>query len=605
MILADKTDGGLRQALSKWEIVLYAGLLWFSAWIMFQTFSYDYQKGVIAVGYKILSDFSANLPLIRSFSLGENWPPEYPIFPGEPIRYHFLFFYLVGQLEKLGLPIHWALNIPSALGFFAMLAMIYALGKKLFSDVRIALLGLAFFIFNGSLSFLQFFEKHPLSASSIKDIVTTLDYSAMGPWDGGKVLGVWHLNVFVNQRHFCVALGLLLVFMYTCHSFENRGRKTHLITAAIFGIAVGFLPLFHKPVMLMFAVAMTVYFLAFPYLRMFLLVMGAVSLSVMGLLWFTALGVAGSADTGAIHWYPGFTMHDANSTVEVLSFFWYQFGLHCILAPIGLVLAPWRAKVFMLPALLVFAIGFLFRFSVDILANHKFLNFGLIIAGMLSAYALIRTYDYIVRPRTSSNTVRRIRTGAAMISAAAVVVFMTFSGFIDIFALVNERVIHIPDVRSNPAARWFYENTPKDAVVLNSNYFSHPASIAGRKIYFGWAYFTVSAGYASGERFEIVKEIYAGDNPKIFCPLLREQNIGYITVEDNTDVKDNPPINFEYFRRNFKPSFVTSDDKFSIFSTEVLCGPKLAHKEALTNPKMLGVPRTDLENSASTWQPRL
>ena len=71
---------------NKWELVLYAILLWFSTWIMFKTFSYDFETGKIMVGKKIWSDLAANLPLIRSFSYGDNWPPEYPIYPGEPIR---------------------------------------------------------------------------------------------------------------------------------------------------------------------------------------------------------------------------------------------------------------------------------------------------------------------------------------------------------------------------------------------------------------------------------------------------------------------------------------------------------------------------------------
>jgi hypothetical protein len=194
---------------------------------------------------------------------------------------------------------------------------------------------------------------------------------------------------------------------------------------------------------------------------------------------------------------------------------------------------------------------------------------------MLSAYALFRIYDFIVKPRTSGNTVRRIRTGTATATAVVVVFFMTFSGIIDLFALVNERVISIPDVQSNPAAQWFYENTPKNAVVLNSNYLSHPASIAGRKIFLGWPYFTVTAGYAHDARFQIMTKIYEGEDPKIFCPLLRAHNIGYITVEDNTLVRDNPPINFEYFLHNFKPSFMASDGKFSIFTTDQLCASAL------------------------------
>lgn len=563
--------------LRKWELVLYAVLLGFAFWIMFKTFSYNYETGEIIISGKIWSDFGANLPLIRSFSYGDNWPPEYPIFPNVPIQYHFLFFYMVGMLEKAGLPIHWALNVPSALGFFAILAMIYAISKNLFQDTRVALLSLAFFLFNGSLSFLQFFAKHPLSESTLKDIVTAAEYTAMGPWDGGKVLGVWHLNVFLNQRHFCFALGILMVFIFVCLWLKNHSRKTHLITAMCFGIAVGFFPLLHKPVMLMFAVVMTVFFLALPYLRLFLVVMGASTLSIVGLLWLMSFSIAGPAGD-SVNWYPGFTVHDAKTTGEVLSFLWYQYGLHCLLIPIGFVLAPRRAKIFILPALLVFVVAFLFRFSPDILANHKFINFGLIMGQMLSAYALVRIFSFIMTREITSTTLRRLRTGSAAVTAVAVVLFMTLSGIIDMFAVANDSRAGLADIKSNPEARWFYENTPKNAVVLNSTFFHHPATIAGRKIFLGWAYFNVTAGYPHDERIKVMKTMYAGNDPNVFCPLMRENNISYITSQDTSKDPDMPPVNDTYFRSNFTPSYVSEDGKYAIFSVEQLCGPAAAPK---------------------------
>ena len=569
----------LSQLGSKWELVLYGVFLWLSTWIMFKTFSYDAQNGQFLIGTKIWSDYGATLPLIRSFSFGDNWPPEYPIFPGEPIRYHFLFFFLVGMLEKAGLPIDWALNIPSALGFFAILAMVYAISKRLFHDARVGLLSTAFFLFNGSLSFLQFFQKHPLSASTLKDIVTSNQFTAMGPWDGGKVLGTWHLNVFLNQRHFVVALGILMIFLFTCLWLENRGRKSHLISAIVFGTVIGFFTLLHKPVLLMFAVAMTVFFLALPYLRLFLLVMGAVSLGVMGLIWLMSFNIAGSP-SDVISWFPGFTIHEAKSSAEVLSFFWYQFGLHCFLVPIGLLLAPWRAKIFMLPALIVFAIAFMFRFSNDIMANHKFINFGLIMAQMLSAYALFRTYDFIMKREISGTLIRWFRSGVTRLTTAAVIFFLTFSGILDAFAVINESYYHLEDIKLNPMARWFYENTPKNAVVLNSVYTHHPATIAGRKIFLGWAYFTWSAGYDHNGRWQITKKIFAGEDPQIFCPLLRANNISYITTQDTSGDHDMPPVNYKYFQENFTPSFISADEKYAVYSTEQLCAVATPHATA-------------------------
>jgi hypothetical protein len=559
----------LSRVLNKWEIFLYVALFWLSMWVMFKTFSYNYETNQIMLSPKIWSDFAATLPLIRSFSFGENWPPEYPLFPGEPIRYHFLFYFLVGTLEKLGIPIHWALNVPSALGFFGILVATYALSKRLFKDVRVAVLSVAFFLFNGSLSFLQFFKKHSLSPSTLRDILSTQEYTAMGPWDGGRVLGVWHFNVFINQRHFVIGLGILMVFLFVCLWLENRRRITHMTAAAILGPIVGFFPLFHKPVMLMFAVVMSVFFIALPYLRMFLALMGAISLSVIGILWSISMNIVGPSD-GSIGWHTGFTAHGV-SFFELLSFLWYQFGVHCILVPIGLLLAPTRVRIFMLPALLVFAIAFTIQFSPEILANHKFINFALIMLQMLSAYTIFRAFDFLVSTNALRITRQSRRTTIAIPVVAVVILMATLSGIIDFVAIINDRPLPVFDVNSDRTVRWFYENTPKNAVILNSSFLYHPASLAGRKIFVGWGYFTSTAGYAHDERMEVVRKIYAGGDPNVFCRLLRAHNISYVTVEDTSGNPDMPPINVKYFYENFEPLYQVNDPGYAVFSTEELC----------------------------------
>src|SRR5688572_8586263 len=91
----------------KWPA--FAGItiaLLFSFFLMFHTFSYDTRTHTMSMASKVWSDFGAHIPLIRSFSYGANWdrlltgqPIESPLFPGEPIRYHFGFYALVGALE--------------------------------------------------------------------------------------------------------------------------------------------------------------------------------------------------------------------------------------------------------------------------------------------------------------------------------------------------------------------------------------------------------------------------------------------------------------------------------------------------------------------------
>lgn len=553
--------GGLHT--SKAEACFIALLFGFSSWIMFRTFSYNYELSLIRIAVPMWSDFAANLPLIRSFSMGENWPPEYPIYPGLPIRYHYLFFLLVGKLEALGVPLHWAINVPSIAGFFLLLLMIYLLAKRWFGDARVGVLGIAFFLFNGSLGFVQYFEQFPLSWSTLRSIATGERFTAMGPWDGGKVLGVWHLLVFMNQRHFSVALGMLLGFIYACHRIGTASRRAQLGWAALFGALIGLLPVFHKAVLVVTAVVMSVYFWLAPDARRFLVATGAISVAVMGLLELLSFNVTGAP--GGFGWYPGFMIHESLSAVNAVKFFWYQFGLHMILIPLGCWLAPRRVRAYLLPALIVLTLAFLFRFSSrETLVGHKFFNFFLIVGQIFSAYAVIRIHDWLASRVPRARSVARVVT-------ASLIFFLTLSGVIDFFPIATADMTEVKDIDSNPEAKWFLENTPRNAVVLTSELFFPPPSIAGRKVFLGYGYFTDGAGYDTGLRRKIMDAIYQGGSREEMCRLLRENAIDYVEVEDFEPNPARSVVNFQYFQASFAPEFVSREGRYAVYSTSRMC----------------------------------
>lgn len=548
---------------NRWEVAFVALLFCFSVWIMFRTFSYDYENSKILIAIQMWSDFGSNLPLIRSFSLGDNWPPEYPIFPGLPIRYHYLFFLIVGKLEAIGVPIHWALNVPSIIGFFLLLLMIFLLAKKWFDDARIGVLGIAFFLLNGSMGFLQFFRKFPLSTNTLSDIIFNEHFSAMGPWDGGNVFGVWHLLVFISQRHFSVALGILFSFIYVCHCLEGKSKKSQLYWALFFGILIGSFTVFHKALLVVFAVFMSVYFLLLPFSRLFLFSTGVVSVLVMGLLWFLSFNPFGAPS--GFRWQPGVIIQEPLSIATAAKFFWYQFGLHAVLIPIGYCIAPKRVKIFLLPAFIVATIAFLFRFSErESIAGLKFFGFFLIMGQMLTAYVVVKLYDFI------SAEVPRGKV-ASLGVAGSLVFFLTLTGVIDFFPIVNMKMYASPEVGSDPRVKWFAENTPRDAVVVTSQFLYSPASIAGRKIFLGYGYFTDSAGYDTQGRRRIVDAIYRGDEREGICRLLRLNNISYVDVEEIKADKGRPAVNVEYFRAYFSPEYVSSNGQYEVYSTSELC----------------------------------
>ena len=522
-------SSGVRARKILCEPLVVLIFLLFSLFLMFHTFGYDSAQKNILIARTLWSDFGSHIPLIRSFSMGNNWPPEYPIFPGEPIRYHFLFYLLVGMLAKIGFRLDWALNIPSALGFTLLLFGIWTLATLLFKDKRIAVLSILFFLFNGSLSFIKFFTRQPLSFR---------DFPAFGPWDGGVITAFWNLNIYTNQRHLAWGFALGIWFLVWVVS----SRKS-ILPALLWGLSIGALPYFHQPTLIIMAILMGTNFLFFPRLRLPILIAASIGLFLI------APQLLTMPKTESLSWFPGYLIHDKLSIINFLSFWFQNLGLHTILIPFGFFILPSRAKKILLPLFFLFILGNLFKFSMEVAANHKFFNFALILGNMISAYVIIRMRVPIL------------------------VGILILSGLIDFFVIVNDTKGPLPDVGNNQTASWIAANTPKDAVFLNSSFLYHPASLAGRKIFLGWPYFAWSAGYDTYGRMAEMRTMYESKNPNVFCPLLKKHTISYVTVEDTKGDPNLPNIDVSYFLDNYKPAFEDADGKLRIYSFLVLCPP--------------------------------
>src|SRR3990170_2533867 len=210
--------------LDKFEILLLFIFFVFSCILMWKTFQVT-PEGDLKIASKVWSDFAATIPLTRSFSMGSNFTIEHPLFPGEPIRYHFLFYLMVGVLEHLGLRIDFALNILSSISFTFLLFMIYLLGKTLFQKRTIGILSVFLFLFNGSFSFIEFFKQYPLSINTPINIIKNTAFPSFGPYDGKIVSAFWNLNIYTNQRHLALsfALALLTIYLLYCKfNFKNK-----------------------------------------------------------------------------------------------------------------------------------------------------------------------------------------------------------------------------------------------------------------------------------------------------------------------------------------------------------------------------------------------
>lgn len=530
-------------------VIITVVALVFSFWLMFSTFGY--KDGSILIAAKARSDFGSHIPLIRSFSLGNNFLPEYPIFPGEPIRYHFLFYLLVGLIERAGVRIDFALVVPSALSFSFLIVTIYLLAKLVFKSRFVGILSVLFFLFNGSFSFLEFFKAHPLSLNTPIDILQNTTFPSFGPYDGKIVSAFWNLNIFTNQMHLAPPLALLLFLIYSLIKNEEKRVSIKWHWALLWGVFLGLLPFSHSSIFIMALAILGISFLLFKHQRVPLLLMLALGI-VLSLP--RTLYLEGTAFF-VPQIKPGYLITDNFNLATFIRYWFMNFGLFFIFIPIGFLLSPKNGKKLLAAFLPLFIIGNLIQFSPEMASNHKFFNVFLIIGNMLAAYLIYKIWKAHFLTK---------------VFVLPFVIIMTLSGIIDFFAVANDQMGEQPDYPINPDIAWIMENTPRDAVFLNSTYFFDTASLAGRKIFFGWPYFAWSVGHDTYKRDKITRTMLNPPDLPTLCKMLNQNDIDYISIISDRRSEDFE-INFEFFEQNFVKVYKNEANKIILYKTSPPC----------------------------------
>ncbi len=520
-----------------WVVVICC--LVFSIWLMWHTFSFDSKNSGMLVSDKVWSDFAGHMPLIRSFSKGQNWPPENPMFPGEKIRYHFLFFLIAGVLERIGLRIDWAINIPSVLGFWGLLLMIFVWGRKVYKSVGVGILAIILFLFNGSMSFVTYFANHGLSVVSVQEILTNSKYPNFGPWDGGKIAAIWNLNLYTNQRHLAPGIALALLAIY----LVNFKKTNPLILGCILGILI----FLNEAIFAGLAIYFIWHFLFHLKDWKYLLL---VAISILP--WFGLSRILINAGYD-VSFKPGFLMTDSLTVVNFIKFWWANLGLYLVLFPLSLFFVPKAYRYLFLPIATLFLIVNLFQLSPDMFNNHKLLNLNMgfmviFVSGLLHALWQRKITRLFV---------------------PLLVLFLVFSGVVDFFALRNDHKLTLTDSPKNPEISFVETYIPTKAVVLNSTWLNHSASLAGRPIYNGYTYFTWSHGYDSYGRETVLKQIYMATDKNLACQLLKDNGISFVELNDHPEEYLHP--NFLLWENEFVKIYNNPQSGVNYYDVEKSC----------------------------------
>jgi hypothetical protein len=566
------------------EMLFIAGSLLFSFWLMDRRLRGD----PLMVSANTWGDMGLHASLARSFSWGTNFPPEYPFFGDEPIRYHLGYDFFAGVLNRGGLSVLWSFNLPGALGFTAMMLTVFELGRLVFGKWAVGFVAVILLVTNSSFAFLEYFEHYDWN---IGDWLNGLwdynqGYKAVGPYfvDGevDKVSIFWTLNVFLTQTHLIVAMAGALFIAYVLMKDLRSGKpltsERALFLGAIFGLSfwlngvifiaatVLFLGLFYvygpwrQNLQLAGALVAGLVLLVIggsvvdPVLYKAALVWTLGSLALLGRIresWAflapaavialpQAVWLNGGLNTGgdSLQFHTGylvggFNFQEPGSYWDFIEYWFLNLGLTLPLLVLAALLIGRKDKKLMLAVMGVFIFGNFVQLSRDLGGhNHKVFNFWEILMNVFAAYAFVRLFDLIPRNINlgSFTLPRRYANGLLAVAIApAVMLFLVLSGVIDFMVIKNDPMY---EVFGRPEAiQWVDDNTEGDAMFL-TNYgdlYTTPA-LAGRRIYLGYEPWVGSAGYDLDPRRQTTSLIYSAASKEVACGLLLQHNLDYVQL---------------------------------------------------------------------------
>jgi hypothetical protein len=531
------------KVIKKHELLLLIACLLFSSYIFSKTFSYDSSHGNILIASNVYADFGAHIPIIRSFSLGNNFPFEVPFFANKHILYHFMFDYYAGMIEYLGLRIDHALNLISTFAFTALLLFIYRFVFNMFKSKLVSLITLILFIFQSSLVFIPFVQELGLRPLTLLySLWHNAQYFTKGPLGANTFSVYWSLDTFVNQRHTVFGFAFAFLIFYLIHFSRDTFRKYQAVALGVF---IGLLPFWNSFVFTLILLFLIGYVYFYPQKRKIIIcsLITAIIVAIPELLLIKANTIS------AVSFKPGFVIPDQLSPASFFIYWLWNLGFPLILGIIGFAIAKKEEKIIFLLFFPLFVISNLFQLSSDVGSSHKLMNIWIIILDIYAAFTLVMIYK--------RNSLLRFFT-------AILFPIVLLPGMINFFVIKNDVLTVIPDYPNNKLMDWAKNNIPPNKVILTNGEIYDPMSIIGKKIFLGWTYYIIAYGANPSERIEEQNKILTSKDPREISKLIHKSDISYLVFYKNNFAKNMKVVDVKKYKNILK--VVYEDENAIIFT---------------------------------------
>lgn len=551
------------------ECILFGFLLVFLTWIMFYVFYI--RNGELYSGFSVYGDYAPHTAMMRSFSKGNNFPTEYPHFGGQDVKYHFMFQFLVGNLEFLGIRLDFAYNIESVLALLGFLMLLYSIAKRLTASLAAGILTLVLFFFRSSLSFFHFVTEHLQAKdlwATLRDNTTFIGYTTNENW------GLWNFNVYLNQRHLAFGLLMAAVAVWTfidwleagCSHKEQgflwvRNRfftKEAWIcrnegTAILLGLFLG-LTAFWNGAALIGGLLILAGLAVFSDGKLDYMICAGLAVLFSELQ--SKIFVSGSVMSPSFYW--GF-LADNKSISGVLWYLVEISGFFFVGMIVAAVFLKRSQRAVLLGCLLPMVFAFLVSLTPDINVNHKY---------VMISYAFVTVFwGWIVRCVFLEGK-KGWKKWAGRAVAAVLCICLSATGIYDYVIILrdNDSAHRMTVNMESSLTDWLSANLKKNDLLLTPEYTMNEVTMSGAMLYCGWPYYAWSAGYDTGYRAGQAVLMYTTDDPEVLKAAVKQEKITYILFEEDMEFEQQE-CREDIIRETYPLVYTSEDGRIRIYET--------------------------------------
>ncbi|MBR7020719.1 MAG: hypothetical protein IKI15_06655 [Lachnospiraceae bacterium] len=526
------------------EMVYFAVSLAMSVVLMIASFRVIH--GEIIIASPVVEDFALHVNLIRSFSVWEKVPAQFPYFTGAGINYHFMMDFLAGNLELLGLRIDFAYNLPSILAMTAFFCGVYECFFRLCGKKNYCHFVWLLVMFRSSLGIFRFLKDN---AGNLREAFK-LNRTYMGATEY-EWWGIYQSNSLLNQRHlifgYAAAMFVVSLFLpYLIRGLQERAeirkecagtgltsrikaifrkeamprKKSSVLTAVYAGLCLGMCGLFsaHSVIaslLLLFVIA----WFSSDQVSFLITAVIAAGLSCLE----TSLCTE-SMGLFELRFVKAWVLENA-SFGAVLKHFWLLLGIMIPLLIIRFLCADAVNRVMIAASVILFAFGFHVLMSPEPLQNHKYMLLAIYWFGIQAGIALCNLL--------SAGRKRITRIGC-MITTLMLLVPLTATGVYDLY-LVLEKCKTEYGYKyecTPPFLEWAEDNgVDRDTLFLAPDNFIGMMTTCGFQNYNGYYGFVHDAGYDATTRQEITERIIHAENEADMRKAVEECGADFLVIQ--------------------------------------------------------------------------